>query len=147
MPLREVGDLHHRERLQVHLRKALLQAAQHLAVPVERQLRMQPADDVELGDRLAPALAGAVPDLFERHGVRLGIARLLAERAQPATRHADVGRIDVAVDVEVGDVAVQPLAHEVGQVAERQDVAGAVQRQAVLEATAARRLPLCRESA
>ena len=37
----------------MHLRKALLQAAQHLAIPVERQLRMQPADDVEFGDRFA----------------------------------------------------------------------------------------------
>ena len=63
----------------------------------------------------------------------LGSRTLLAERAQPATGHADVGGIDVAVDVEVGRVAVQPLAHEVGQVAERQDIGGAVQRQAVLE--------------
>ena len=117
----------------MHLRKALLQAAQHLAIPVQRQLRMQPAHDVELGDGLAPAFAGAVPDLFERHGVGLGIAHPLAERAQPATGHAHVGGIDVAVDVEVGDVAVQALAHQVGQVAERQDVGGAVERHAVLE--------------
>ena len=99
---RQVGDLHHREGLQVHLREALLQAAQHLAEPVQRQFRMQAADDVELGDRFAPAFAGAVPDLFERHGVGLGIAHALAEGAQAATGHADVGGIDVAVDVEVG---------------------------------------------
>ena len=60
---REVGDLHHGEGLQVHLREALLQAAQHLAVPVERQLGMQAADDVELGDRFAssPRRRGARP--------------------------------------------------------------------------------------
>ena len=131
--LREVADLHHGERLQVHLREALLQAAQHLAVPVERQFGMQAADDVEFGDRLAPAFAGAVPDLFERHGVGLGILAPSCRTRTAATGHAHIGGIDVAVDVEVGLVAVQALAHQVGQVAERQDVGGAVERQAVFE--------------
>ena len=94
---------------------------------------MQAAHDVELGDRLAPALAGALPHLFERHGVGLGIAHALAEGAQAATGHADVGGVDVAVHVEIGDVAVKPLAHQVGQVAERQDIGGAVERHTVLE--------------
>ena len=106
---------------------------------------MQAADDVKFGDRFAPALAGAMPDLVERHRVRLGIAHLLAERAQPATGDANVGRIDVAVDVEVRGVAVQPLAHDVGQVAERQDVGGAVQRDAVLERQPLARFAPCRE--
>ena len=43
-----------------------------------------------------------LPDLLQRHRVRLGIFGLLAESAQPATGDANVGRIDVAVDVEVG---------------------------------------------
>ena len=115
---RQVRDLDHREGLQMHLREALLEAAQHFAVPVQSQLRMQSADDVELGDGFAPALAGAMPHLFERHGVGFGIAHALAEGAQPATGHAHVGGVDVAVDVEVGHVAVQPLAHQVGQVAD-----------------------------
>ena len=110
-------------------------------IPVERQLRMQAADDVELGDRFASSPRPArCPDLVERHRVRLRIARLLAERAEPAAGHADVGRIDVAVDVEVRDVAVQPLAHDVGHVAERQDVGGAVQRHAVVEDSRSPRL-------
>ena len=126
----------------MHLRKALLQAAQHLAVPVERQLRMQSADDVELGDRFAPALARDMPDLLERHGVGLRILGSLAERAQPATGHADIGGIDVAVDVEVSDVAVQALAHQVGHVAERENVRGPVERDAVVVGQALARLHL-----
>ena len=132
----EVGDLHHGEGLQVHLGKALLEAAQHLAEPVQGQFGMQSAHDVEFGDGLAPALAGAVPDLFQGHGVRLGVAHALAEGAQPATGHAHVGRVDVAVDVEIGGVAVQALAHEVGQVAEREDIGGAEQGEAVFESQA-----------
>ena len=115
------------------LRKALLEAAQHLAEPVQRQFRVQSADDVEFGDGLAPAFAGALPDLFQRHGVRLGVAHALAEGAQAATGHAHIGGIDVPVDVEVGLRAVQAFAHQVGQVAERQDIGGAVERHAVLE--------------
>ena len=117
----------------MHLREALLEAAQHLAVPIESQLRMQPAHDVELGHRLAPAFAGAVPHFVERHGVSLGVAHALAEGAQPATGHADIGGVDMAVDVEIGQVAVQPLAHQVGQITHRQDIGRAVERHAVVE--------------
>ena len=116
----------------MHLRKALFQAAQHLAVPVQRQLGMQAAHDVEFGDGFAIALAGLVPDLFKRHRVCLGIALLLAERAQLATGHADIGRIDVAIDVEVSLVAVQPLADLVRQPADPQQIRSAINRQAVL---------------
>src|SRR5674476_1026891 len=138
----EVGDLHHGERLQVHGGKTLLEAAEHLAEPVQGQCRVQSADDVELGDGLAPAFAGALPDLFQRHGVRLGVAHPLAERAQAATGHADIGRIDVPVDVKVGFRTVQAFAHQVGQVAERQDIGGAVERHAVLERQALPRFHL-----
>src|SRR5665213_1401270 len=67
--LREIADLDHGEGFQVHLRKTLFQAAQHLAVPVEGQLRVQAAHDVEFRDRLAVSLASLMPDLLERHGV------------------------------------------------------------------------------
>src|SRR5207249_6178321 len=39
--LRQVSDLDHGERFQVHLREALLQAAQHLAIPIQRQFRAE----------------------------------------------------------------------------------------------------------
>src|ERR1017187_2486243 len=103
---------------------------------------MQAAHNVELGDRLAPALARALPHLFERHGVGLGIAHALAESAQAATGHADVGGVDVAVHIEIRNVAVEPLAHQVGQVAECQDVGSAVEREAVFEGEPLARLHL-----
>ena len=90
---------------------------------------MQAAHNVKFRDRLAPAFARRLPDLFERHRVRIRIALLLAERAQPATRHADIGRIDMAVDVEIRDIAMHAFAHDVGQVAQRQHVARAVERE------------------
>ncbi len=130
--LREIADLDHGEGLQVDLRKALLQAAQHLAVPVERQLRMQAAHDVEFGNGFRVTMPGLFPDFLQRHGVRLGILGALAERTQFAARHADIGGIDVAVDVEEGGVAVEAFADLVGQPADAQQIGRAVNNDAVL---------------
>jgi hypothetical protein len=65
-----------------------------------------------------------------------GRVLLAAEGAQAARGDANVGVVDVPVDVEVGDVAVHALAHVIGQPADRQNVAGAVERNAVVEAEA-----------
>ena len=95
-----------------------LEPAQELRVVVEGQPVVQAVDDVDLGDRLAgvDARLQLAPGLLELHGVGAGVALLEArERAEHAAGHADVGGVDVEVAVEVGAVAVQPLAHLVGQ--------------------------------
>ena len=89
----------------------------------ERQVGMQAADDVELRHRLGVARSRGLPCLFQSHGVAGRVALLAAEGAQLAGRHAHIGRIDVAIDVEVGHVAVHALAHVVGQPAHGQHVA------------------------
>ena len=129
--LRQIGDLHHGERLQVNLGEALLQPAKHVAIPIQRQLRMQAADNMELGDRFAPTLARAMPHFVERPGVSLGILGALSEGAQLATRHADIGGIDVPVDVKPGDVAVFALAHQVGHIADGENIVALEKRDAV----------------
>src|SRR5260370_14347562 len=130
--LGQIADFDHRESLEVHLREALLQAAQHLAVPVECELGVESADDVEFGARSPPADSGSFPNLFERHGVGLGIFGALAERAQTTTGDTYVGGIDVAVDVEVSGGSVQALANDVGHVTEREDVGAAVHGEAIV---------------
>ena len=97
---------------------------------------MQAAHDVKFRHRFAVAFARALPDFLERHGVGLRVAHALAESAQAATGHAHVGGVDVAVDVEVGGVAVQPLAHQVGQVAHAQNVGRPVERDSLFQAQA-----------
>ena len=130
--LGEEGNLHHGEALEVHLREALLQPGDHVGVVLERQFGMQAADDVELGHRLGVAGGRGVPDFFQRHGVSAGRVFLAAEGAEPAGRHANIGVVDVAIDVEVGDVAVHPLAHVVGQPPDGENVARAIERQRVV---------------
>src|ERR1700724_2732556 len=94
---------------------------------------MQTSDDMELGHCFGVARGGGLPCLFEGHGVSGGIALGTAKGAQAAVSHADISGIDVAMDVEVGDVAMHPLAHMVSQPADGQDVAGAVERYAIFE--------------
>src|SRR5262245_37940448 len=65
-PLRQVPDLDHRKRLEVHLRKSLLESSEQLAIPIQRQFGMQAADDVELRDGLRPAMSRLLPGFFQR---------------------------------------------------------------------------------
>src|SRR5581483_410249 len=92
---------------------------------------MQAADDVELRDCFAPPFAGAMPNLFERHRISARVPGLFAERAEPAARHANVSRGDMAVDVEVRYIPVQPLAHDVGQVPETENIRRPVKSEAI----------------
>src|SRR6266576_4828411 len=79
-----------------------LEAAQQLRVVVERQVRIQTVDDVELGERLVRAAAKLVPRLLERHRVGGGVGRLQPrKRAEQAARHADVSRLETEVVVAV----------------------------------------------
>src|ERR1039457_6984225 len=90
------------------------------------------ANDVKLRDRLAVAGSGGAPDFFQRHGVGAGGILLAAEGAQAAGRHANIGVVDVAGHVEVGDGTVHPLANVVRQPTDCQDVTRAIERKRVV---------------
>ena len=82
-PAVEVGeerDLDRGKALEVDVGPDPLEAAQHVQVVVERQIGMQAVDDVDFGQRLMRPRAQLVPELFERHRVRPGIARAAAAR-------------------------------------------------------------------
>ena len=105
-----------------------------LQVPVVFALMMQAADDVHFGAAVLDGFAAAGEDLLVGHQVTLGVAQIGAERAEHAAIDADVRRVEVRVDVVVGDVAVLPLADEVGELADfgQRDV-GAFEDEAVVE--------------
>ena len=108
-------DLHHGEGLDVHLGETFFEPLDQIQEELKRQIGVQAADDVELGDGFRVAGGRGLPRLIEGHGVARGIALFAAEGAELAGRDAHVGGVDVAIDVEVGHVAVHPLAHMVGQ--------------------------------
>jgi hypothetical protein len=73
-----------------------------------------------------------LPGFFERHGVGAFTSLSPSERTQAAGRNADVGRVDVPVHIEVGNIAVHALAHMIGQPAYRENIRGAVQGHAIV---------------
>ena len=79
------------------------------------------------------ASVGPLQDLLVGHHVALRALQVGPESAEGAAIDADVGRVEVRVDVVVGDVAVLALAHQVGQFAEREQVGLVFEEQAVVE--------------
>src|SRR5262249_45294570 len=70
--------------------------------------------------------------LLKRHGVSARSILLAAKSAQPAGGYANVGGIDVAIDVEVSLIAMPALANQVGHPADSEDIAGTVKRESVI---------------
>src|ERR1700674_1834495 len=95
------------------LREALLEAGNQVEKVLKRQIGMQTADDVELRNRFAVARGSRLKRFLEGHGVGAGRVLLPAEGAEAAGGHANIRRIDVAIDVEVRLVAVHALTHAI----------------------------------
>ena len=94
---------------------------------------MQAADNVELGNRFGVARSGGLPRFFERHGVGALAVFFAAKGAQPASGHTNVGGVDMTVDIEISNVAMQTFADKVCQPAYGQNIARPVERDAIVE--------------
>ena len=107
---------------------------------------------MHLGRRLGEGDLGAQrrDRLLDRHRDRAGHSGLEPrEGAEAAVGHADVGRLEAHVAIEVRAIAVAPLAHLVGQRAQGEEVWGLEQRDRVgfVEThTGADLLPECGQS-
>ena len=99
-------------------------APHHLEIPIEREIRMQAADDVELGDLVAALLCGVLVDLVVAHLPGVIFPRQSRKTAELAVVgiDTDVGRIDVPVDVVVGNISVESSAHVICKPAELQKI-------------------------
>ena len=125
----EVIDLHRGEGLDVQLRLVGADRSQHLQVEVEGEIGMEAADHVDLGRPGRRRLGALLQDVVERQGVAPLVLHPLGKGAEGTAVDAEVGVVDVAVDVEVDLVAVlQPIG--VGrQLADGEQVVGLEQRQ------------------
>src|ERR1700730_4806402 len=133
---REVSHLDHRERFQVHCRAAFFQAAHQVEEIFKWQIGMEAANHVEFRRAFAHSLFGPLVNLFECKRVRAGRVGIAAKRAKLAMRDAHVGGIDVAIYVEKTRVAVAVLADGVRKPANREQVRGAIEQDAVVKAQA-----------
>src|SRR5690606_1346011 len=122
---REVGaghavhDLHGAERVDVHVGGPLPDCPGDVEVGGSRQVGVDPALHAHFGGPGLPRFGGPVCDLFEGEGVGVGVGAALRKSAEPASRVADVGEVDVAGDDEGDLVAHGVAADPVGEVGER----------------------------
>ncbi len=92
---------------------------------------MQAADDVDFGSAGVFGFDGGLDDLLDGHLVGAVFAALAVEGAELAGEGADVGVVDVAIAIVVNAIAVQAGADMMGEAAERVEVAGGVEGEAV----------------
>src|SRR5262245_958227 len=94
----------------------------NVQIPFIRKLMVQAADDVQLGGAVAIGLRSPLKNLLTRHHIALGVFQIRAKRAEYAAINADIGRVNVRVDVVISEVAVLPLANEIGELGQREQI-------------------------
>src|SRR5271170_51375 len=97
----------------MNLGEALLQSGDEVEKILEWQVGVQSAHDVKFSDRFAVAGGRGFESFFERHGVGAGRVFFSAKGTQAASRDTYVGWVNVAIDVEIGTIAMHPLAHQI----------------------------------
>ena len=97
---------------------------------------MEPADDVKLGDRFAVPASRFLDALVDRELVAPRLVHFLGPRAQGAVDPAQVRRVEIAVDVVEGGVAVAPFADVVREASQPEKVAALEEPHAVFEGKA-----------
>ncbi len=135
--LGEVHDLHGRECLDVQIApqtpRFRADRRDQVGVVTEREVGVQAADGVDLGGARFHGLADLVLHILHVTRVRADVVLLAVELAELAREGADVGIVEVAVDVEVRGLAVQAAAHRVCQTQHGPEIRRGVERLAVVE--------------
>ena len=94
---------------------------------------MEAAHDVQLGRAPLAGLPRPLDHLVAVHHIGLGLVQIGPEGTEVASVNAHIRRIDVRVDIVVAEIAVVPLAHQVGHRAEGEEVVGVLEGESVLE--------------
>ncbi len=98
--LAHVMDLHRRVGMQVDLGRHVLDQPQPATVVLERVVGVDAALHADLRRPVVDRLLDAGLEVVLGHVVGVGRAAALAEAAEGAPDHADVGEVDVAIDDE-----------------------------------------------
>src|SRR3954470_14331189 len=112
----------------MYLRKPLLQPPRQVEEILERQVRMEATHDVKFCYRFRISRSRRLECFLQGHGVCPRGVLLTPKRAQAAIGHTHIGRVDMAVYVEVGIVSMHPLAHIIRQPSDSKDVLRLVER-------------------
>jgi len=86
---------------------------------------------MKFGGALSDAVTGTLVDFLESEVVGAGRIGRAAKGAEFAVSDADVGGIDVTIDVEIGDIAMLFFADEVREPAYGEKIVRFIQRETV----------------
>ena len=101
----DVVNLGRREAVQLKARILRAERPQQIFIPLDAEIRMQPALHQNAGAAQRDCLVNLCANFVERAHVSVGRARPPVERAESADDIADVRVVDVAID-DVGDDVV-----------------------------------------
>jgi len=106
--------------------------AKHVDVAIEWKIRVQTVDDVEFGDgQGGDGRACGRDRLGDGHGVGTGLAIVTPEGAEGALGLADVGQVQVAIDIEKDGVAGNATLRVAGQPAKPEEIGGGEEGHAI----------------
>jgi hypothetical protein len=106
-----------------------MNGGEHIEIEAVGQLGMQPADHVELGRTGGAGRRRTGQHVIEAQGVAVVIPLFPAEGAEGTAVDAQVGVVDVAIDIEIHPVAVFAPVGQRRQLPHRQQVIILEQRQ------------------
>ncbi len=111
-----------------------VQQTDDVAIPLVLCLVVESSDDVHFGRAGVDGLLSPGKDLLVGHGVAFGVTQVGAKRTERTAIDADVGWVEMGVDVVVGEITVFAFADQVGQLAQfgERDI-GAVEQHAIVE--------------
>jgi hypothetical protein len=119
----------------MELRVGVLDLPENLQVPLQPRIGVVGGDNVHLRDPPLGNILDDAEDLLVAHRIGIGILAAGTVGAELADVLADVRRVDVAVDVEIGLLPVQCLAAYIRQFAQVKKIQ-VIQRKRLVEADA-----------
>ena len=146
LPQRQLGDLgevmnlRRAEPVNVDAGEVRLDVLEQLLIPLELQMRVQAPLHEDLVAPQRDRLANLVEQDVAIQDVSLGVVDFAVKRAKVADRRANVGVVDIAVDVVSPErLGMEPSAHLIGSPAQLQQRGRTEQFDALIERSIARR--------
>ena len=95
-----------------------MQDLDHVPIPLVLSLMVQPTHDMHFGTAVFERLFASLQDLLVVHRIPFVAPQIGTKRAKHAAVNADVGRVQMGVNVVVGAVAIDPFTDEIGKLAQ-----------------------------
>ena len=123
----DLGQFDHGESLQMRIGTGILHGPQDIQVILIRELGINPAHHVDLGNLQVPVRGQAVLNLTRGKHIATLVLGFYVEGTEPAKLVADIGVVDVLVADVIGGVSVESLTDHVGQISQHRKLVAGVE--------------------